>query len=233
MGGGAAEQWLKDHTKTTQFAEKLAAEIRTRNDELSAHPNGAAGQGKKAAQLRGQMAQFKQEVSQLEKSLMSLSMNPESHGLTRQELARRGDLMREISSRQEYLQEELKSGVRRPLDSALSRRAREAAREDLEGCSDEDVRLANQTRLMAQDEQLDCLEGSVYNLKSIGADIGQEVDLHCRLLGDLDEETDKARANIRAQKGSLAAIVEGTSVTCLWVCIVILILLILLVAILL
>ena len=53
-GGGPAEQWLTDHKKATGLGEKLQAEIRKRNEDLAANPNGAAGQGKKAAQLRGQ-----------------------------------------------------------------------------------------------------------------------------------------------------------------------------------
>merc|ERR1712166_1388066 len=137
------------------------------------------------------MAQFKQEVAHLEKTLMRASQNLQAHNMTRKELSRRGDLMSQLTDTVEGLQESVRSGARRAVQNSHSQgngastawRDRgsnsKAGRRDLSGVSEQDVLLCADDEIREQDEALDYLSGTVANLKSIGGDISQEIDLHC------------------------------------------------------
>ncbi|CAE7496662.1 unnamed protein product [Symbiodinium natans] len=51
-----------------------------------------------------------------------------------------------------------------------------------------------------QDESLDFLSGTVQNLKKFGGAISEELDMHCRLLGEMEDQTDNSRGRIRQQQ---------------------------------
>lgn len=74
---------------------------------------------------------------------------------------------------------------------------------------EEDVLLA------LQDDQLSFLEGTVSNLKNIGYSVGDEVDVHRKLLNGLDEEVDLTQTALEKNKKLLKQIIDRQSTTCL------------------
>mmetsp|Transcript_11858 Transcript_11858/g.28274 ORF Transcript_11858/g.28274 Transcript_11858/m.28274 type:complete len:95 (-) Transcript_11858:70-354(-) len=70
-----------------------------------------------------------------------------------------------------------------------------------------------------QDESLDLLSGTVKNLKKFGGAISEELDVHCRLLGEMEDQTDDSRHRIRQQQKSLDELSSQSTMCALWACI--------------
>merc|ERR1712113_1350898 len=84
----------------------------------------------------------------------------------------------------------------------------------------QDFATASDRELRNQDETLDFLHGTVQNLKNMGGNISQEIDLQCRLLGEAEDQADVSTGRIRQQQAKLAYLTEQSSPNCqLWVCI--------------
>jgi len=70
-----------------------------------------------------------------------------------------------------------------------------------------------------QDECLDFLHGTVSNLKNMGGDISNEIDLHCKLLGEMEEQTGSQISKIKQQAARFDFLTEQNANCSLWVCI--------------
>jgi len=208
------DQWLRDFEKAKKNASQLAREVQG-SDAPERKPD-----ARQAALLRGNLAQIRQEVSHLEKSLMAISQNTQAYNVTRKELSRRGDLLAELSEQVEGIQESVRSGVRRRLESSEPPwRDREArAKEEIarEG-SGRDLELMREQELQNQDDTLDFLHGTVQNLKSMGGNMGQEIDLHVSLLGELEDQSDNSKSRMKQQQGRLSKLSEQSSTCYLWI----------------
>lgn len=217
------DQWLKDYEKAKKSAQQLAMQLESQ--DAAKRPD-----ARQAALLRGQMAQVRQEVSHLEKSLMAMSQNTQAYGVTRKELSRRGDLLATLSDQVEQLQEAVKTGARRRLEASSSSSAADPPpwRSERNGCRNDDGDdsggcLNTEHEMLRQDESLDFLHGTVHNLKGMGQNISTEIDLHCRLLGDLEDGTDASLAKVRQNRQKLDQLSEQNTTCCLWMCICVLI----------
>eukprot|EP00921_Rhytidocystis_pertsovi_P025249 GHVQ01040762.1.p1 GENE.GHVQ01040762.1~~GHVQ01040762.1.p1 ORF type:complete len:340 (+),score=71.21 GHVQ01040762.1:516-1535(+) len=84
---------------------------------------------------------------------------------------------------------------------------------DVYGSRDQSDSIVSQSEerslLASQETQLDYLEGTVHNLKSIGNGINEEVTLHQRLLGDLDGEIDESQGRLRREGGRLNSLMRA------------------------
>lgn len=201
--------WLKDYEKAVKLAQKLKLDAQ----------RGESG-GRAAALMHGQISALAQDIRHLESSLMSQSDNPASYNVTRAELTRRGDLLAELQRSVERVKEDMRSGVRARCEQM---RQMPSPRED----TDTGDRFGhNATILAQQDQQIDFLEGSVGNLKNLGLGINSEIDVQLRLLGDLEEGTDKAALKMHSTQNMLVNMMNETSETCLWCTIIFLIVLI-------
>eukprot|EP00919_Chromeraceae_sp_WS-2016_P038974 GHVR01093091.1.p1 GENE.GHVR01093091.1~~GHVR01093091.1.p1 ORF type:complete len:154 (-),score=25.56 GHVR01093091.1:239-700(-) len=74
----------------------------------------------------------------------------------------------------------------------------------------------NERCMKEQDDQLDELEGCVDNLRGAATTIGGEVGLHCRLLRDLENDTDAANAKLKRNQSILVRFTRSQSNICLW-----------------
>lgn len=156
---------------------------------------------------------------------MTISQNTAAHNVTRKELSRRGDLLARLSDEVERVQETVRTGARRRAEVAEP-----SWRENGHGRNGGDSHSSGrqgaycaQQELQEQDEALDFLHGTVQNLKTMGGDISQEIDLHCKLLGELEDQTDNSTAKARQQRMRLGEIGEQGTSCALWACICVLI----------
>lgn len=219
------DQWLRDFEKARKNVQQLTREVDSKDcGKLEA---------KQAALIRGQMSRVRQDVSHLEKTLMAISENLQAHNVTRNELSRRGDLMKQLSGTVDGLQESIRTGARRRVESSLPDDSRDGGhhghssgsatwRREGREARPEGGNLQQET--LQQDDCLDFLHGAIGNLKNIGGSISQEVDLHCRLLGDLEEQTDKASDQVKKHQGQLLRLMEQSTTCQLWSCIFVLLL---------
>merc|ERR1712159_193515 len=81
---------------------------------------------------------------------------------------------------------------------------------------DGDLLQSSEMEIKQQDDTLDFLSSAVANLKGVGSHISQEIDLHNKLLGDLESQTDNATENIRRQQARLEKLSQQSPTCCLW-----------------
>jgi len=203
------DQWLKDFEKAKASAKNLARDV---------HNQDCAKLGaRQAALFRGQMAQLRQEVSHLQQSLMAMSQNTQAYNVTRKELSRRGDVLSQLQEQVDGIQEAVRSGARQRVESDSSSppwRDRGDGRNGgrVNGAVDSsNVQALCEQEIEQQDETLDFLHGTVQNLKNMGGDMNQEIDLHNRLLGDLEEQSDNATGKLKKQSHQLSQLSESAS----------------------
>lgn len=216
MGQLTGDQWLRDYEKAKKSAMQIKKEVDGRGADCKL-------EAKQAALVRGNMAHLRQDIAHLQQSLMAMSQNTQAYGVTRKELSRRGDLLGQLSETAEALQEAVKSGVRTRLDASAAHWREERA--DTRDIPSGNLHGASEQELCNQEETLDFLHGTVQNLKNMGGEISNEIDLHCRLLSDLEDDTDNITGKVKRQKDRLSQLTGSSSPTCcLWVCICIMIL---------
>mmetsp|Transcript_10513 Transcript_10513/g.30514 ORF Transcript_10513/g.30514 Transcript_10513/m.30514 type:complete len:228 (+) Transcript_10513:120-803(+) len=209
-----AEQWLTDFEKARKSALGLARDVGATQEGKS--------EAKQAALLRGHLSQLRQDVSHLEKSLMVMSQNTQAYSVTRKELSRRGDLLAQLTQQVEDLQEGIRLSTRRRNDAAAEppwrdREARRTSRAGGDGAGPaQDFNAACDQETRLQDEAMDFLQGTVRSLKNIGGQISQEVDVHCQMLGELEDCTDDASVRLRQQQVKLSKLTEHSPICYLW-----------------
>jgi len=77
-----------------------------------------------------------------------------------------------------------------------------------------------------QDQTLDLLSQSVQKQREIAVTINTELDVHNRLLDDLDTKTGKTQAGIERERRHVAKVSESAKVGGMWIIIVLLIIII-------
>lgn len=199
------DQWLRDYEKARKNAQQLMREV----------DQGPKPEARHAALLRGNMANLKQETSNLEKTLMAISQNTQAYAVTKKEVARRGDLVAELNDQVERLQDAIRNGARRRLEASGPSESSWRSQEFHDSGGDA-VSAAAQEQL-TQDDTLDFLHGTVQNLKGIGGNISKEIDLHNTLLGDLEDQTDVATLLTRKHRATLERLSQQSPTCCLWV----------------
>jgi len=209
---------LRDFEKAKKNAAQISREV-----QGLAQRNLDARQ---AAVLRVSLSQNRQEVSRLEQSLMAMSQNSQAQGVTRKELARRGDLLAGLAEQLEAAQEMVRSGARRRMDASSEPPWRDSEGRPRDAGSDRlpdgDLTTLADQEVGNQDETLDFLLGTVHNLKNMGGDISEEIDLHCQLLSEADEQSVSLLGKTKQQQARLNSLREEPVTCYLWVCIIVL-----------
>lgn len=75
-----------------------------------------------------------------------------------------------------------------------------------------------------QNKQLDFIHGTVSSLKEIGYEINDEINVHTRLLEDIESKEDEIFFKTKSNESRLKYFMENknTSIMCMWIAIVVL-----------
>eukprot|EP00916_Digyalum_oweni_P009593 GHVL01016177.1.p1 GENE.GHVL01016177.1~~GHVL01016177.1.p1 ORF type:complete len:215 (-),score=38.44 GHVL01016177.1:208-852(-) len=138
------------------------------------------------SKIISQISLLDQEILTLEQSLIASSENPVAHNVNQQEIQARGKDIVELQRRRENIQSkyEYQNKNKRSMTNFDYSPVFEDNKYEVDFWSSQES-LINE-----QDEQLDFLHGTVQNLKHIGHSINEEIDLHCRLLSNMENATD-------------------------------------------
>jgi len=176
------------------------------------------------------MAQLTKDISHLEQSLINLSSNPAAYNVSRAELLGRQKLTSLLQSELETLNDRFKTGCKY---NALVDHARYSLSDECTTVDSidsntplKDFQYVQDEIIKAQDDQLDYLEGTVHNLKSIGFGISDEIDLHQRLLGELNDAVENAGSRVHTNRTLMARISQRSSSSYL-VCLIVVLIIIL------
>lgn len=165
----------------------------------------------KSAEATRLTATVKRKSAALDTELNRLSASLESSSITARESRRRQDLISGLRRKAEELSGALSRGRKAPggsvgmgsIDIQDDRDTRETeATVDLDNRS---ILQLQRNLMQDQDDELEELSRVVTSTKHIGLAVSEELDLHARLLDDIDEEVTRTGSRLKlAQKMALA-----------------------------
>ncbi|KAF8055598.1 SYP52 [Scenedesmus sp. PABB004] len=190
------DAWLKEYEKCKDLTQEIVTLVQERNLQ---HPDGGPEASRMTANARRKLGTLGTSLDQLFRWIDS----PEAAALSEQERFRRRDLLHALKHRREQVQQSIKRGANSSDRESLLAGGggpRQPARET-EATAELDGRglVQLQQAVMAQqDQELEQMERTVISTKHIALTIGEEVDLHTRLLTELDEDVDVTHTRLRA-----------------------------------
>ncbi|PFH37646.1 SNARE domain-containing protein [Besnoitia besnoiti] len=200
----ASDLWDRDVSRLWSLKGEISHLLQQRERQKG------SSAGVASAQLRGKLLQFSQDVEQLERILHA--QEAERGGFASVDSRRRRDDVSFLRKENENLKAAFNRVFSTAEDDAMEGPAEVFV--DSPG-SVRIVRTQEEEILAAQDAQLSFLEGTVSNLKQLGHAVGDEVEVHRRLLDDLDDDVDRAQTALQRNRDLLKNLINKQSISCL------------------
>jgi len=233
------DSWVNEYERLTQLASEISANIKEYHTMARANSSNTNAV-KLSATIRRRLVQLTTDIAKLQDTLPQLN-------ITEKEKNRRKDLIFNLATRKDQLSDlmskpldqvtisptaaQLKNGAgaSQTASPGGGRRAWGAQAKETEATRDMDnaqLLQYQKEQMKDQDETLDLLSTSVLKQKEIAVTINTELDVHNRILDDLDGKVGKTQAGIERERRHIAKVSESAKVGCMWVVIVVLIIVI-------
>lgn len=211
------DSWLKEYESCKELTQEIVQLIQDRNVD---HPDGGPEASRMTAAARRKLGTLGTSLDGLFRWLDSDDANV----LSEQERFRRRDLLHVLKNRREQAQQSLKRQQQHSEREALMagggrggsggaggagggpRETETTAQLDTRGL----LQLQEQV-MQQQDRELEQMERTVTNTKYVAVTIGEELDLHTRLLGDLEDDVNVTHSRLRAATKRVRHIIKHSS----------------------
>ncbi|EPT25449.1 SNARE domain-containing protein [Toxoplasma gondii ME49] len=204
--------WGRDISRVEALKDEIFSLLQQREKQRG--PGGSASSsGRSSALLRGKFYQFCQDVEHLER-VMKASEAERSSDMSSADWRRRREQMSRLLAEKSELQLSFSRAFSSTEDDLCGLPESGAVWVDVSGGA-RALKTREENIIAEQDEQLCFLAGTVSNLKSIGHAVGDEVDVHRKLLDDLDVDVVRAQTRLEKNKELLKKIVDRQSTACL------------------
>jgi len=223
------DAWIYEYEKATQSSNEISASI----NEYHQQTKDSVQTAKLSATIRRSLVQLTKDIATLEDGIRN------STQITERERTRRGDLIRSLTVRKDQLSDSLNRNPTSREELVGSggvnskKRAWGQKIEETEHTKDlsNDQLLSQQKGVMTeQDGLLDALSASVAKQKDIAITIDGELNIHGKLITDLDVKTENTTLLIKNTTKKVDKITEKSKVCGMWICIIILIVVIIVLA---
>jgi len=226
------DPWLNEYERLTQQASEISANIK----EVHAQARGGAvtSHAKLSAMVRRKLVQLTTDIASLQDSLPRLQ-------ITEKERQRRKDMLFNLSTRKDQLSDFMSKSSASTIGESVNspdlgkKRTWGAQQQPQETEETKDLDNAQllqhqKSRMKDQDDHIDILSSSIVRQKEIAVTIHSELDVHSRLLDDLDSKVGKTTSGIERENRHLSKVSESAKVGGMWICIVFLIIIIIVLA---
>lgn len=214
------DPWLQNYDATCRLAQEIAENIHERNRQQRTGGNPA----KINMTLRASLQKLKQNISQLREGLLRSSS---SRRLMQSEADRRQNLIDDLLTKEKQLNANFKGDVTEPQPSRSSLMAGGGGAsggmegnpwlinepEETKGLSFGEIKQQQQRVIEAQDAGLDALAAVISRQKTMGQEIGNELDEQNEIIDDLVHLVDKTDDRIRNETRRVK-LVETKSASC-------------------
>ncbi|RWR81480.1 syntaxin-51-like protein [Cinnamomum micranthum f. kanehirae] len=200
----SSDSWLREFNEASKLADDINAMISERG---SLPPSGPDTQRHSSA-TRRKITILGTRLDSLESLLSKL---PTKQHITDKEMHRRQDMLANLRSRANQT-------------ASMLNMSNFANREDLLGQNQKPVSEINRTTgldnygLVEQDEGLEKLEETVFSTKHIALAVNEELDLHTRLIDNLDQHVDSTDSRLQRVQKRLAILNKRTKGGCSCMC---------------
>jgi len=228
------DTWLREIDRLSSLASEINKDIKEYHTAIR---NNAA-HAKLAATVRRKLVQLTTDIASLDDDLRRNTT------ITEKETSRRRDLIMNLSNRKDQLAEILtqspvqamKPGQRESLLKPDDKKANRSwgvqpvETEITKGMDNTQLVGHQKEIIQEQDQNLDFLSQSIAKQKEIAIVINNELDVHNKLLDDLDVNVEKTGTTIKREIKHVEQVDQSSRVGCYWIVIVILIVIIIVLA---
>ncbi|KAI5064527.1 hypothetical protein GOP47_0021197 [Adiantum capillus-veneris] len=220
------DSWMREFEDAVRLAEDIAARIAERN---SAAP---VGSGSRAADNSRLVSATRRKITMLGTrldSLQSLLSNPSlTKSLNEKDLSKRQDMVLSLRSRMNQMSNSLNSSQASNRSNLLGQDGRGEPKENnrTTGLDNSGIVGLQRQIMREQDDDLLKLEETVTSTKHIALAVNEELDLHTKLLDNLDDDTDRTNTRLKAMQRRLGVLGKKASSGCSVMCLILMVLLI-------
>jgi adenosyl cobinamide kinase/adenosyl cobinamide phosphate guanylyltransferase len=208
-------------------AKKLRSELMNHLADRENRMKNGESTGRVDANLRGGIQQMAVLVDSLHNNIEAYTADPGRYRLSQSELDKRRALVSDLESAFNEIDEQSRQvfGPNKSANVGLNFKRGEGdfETEDTKNMSNQDLKLAQKKMLEKQDEVIEGLIGTSENLVYVAKEIGDEVDLHNKLLDDVEHNVDHQNQRINNTTYKMKLLIEKSNDGCMLCCIVLLI----------
>jgi len=190
------DSWLKEFQEALQLADDIEAGVQERN-KLPAH----SSEGTRIVSAsRRKLTRFNTKLDRLE----SLLQNPPLRtSLNEKELYRRQDMLLTIRFKSKQMAASVSSSQAANRANLLEGGITPVETNRTQGLENSGLIGLQRQIMREQDEDLKGLESTVLSTKHIALAVNEELDLHSRLLSDMDQDADVTNNRLKATQKKL------------------------------
>ncbi|KAF5727931.1 syntaxin-51-like [Tripterygium wilfordii] len=203
----SSDSWMKEYNE----AVKLTDDINSMISEHSSMPGSGPEIQRHASAIRRKITILGTRLD----SLPNLLSRPTGKPLSEKEMNRRKDMVANMRSKVNQMASALNMSNFANRDSLLGPEIKPAdAMTRTTGLDNYGVVGLQRQIMKEQDEGLEKLEQTVTSTKHIALAVNEELDLHTRLIDDLDEHVDVTDSRLRRVQKTLAVLNKRTKGGC-------------------
>ncbi|KAK0601933.1 hypothetical protein LWI29_028884 [Acer saccharum] len=204
----ASDSWMKEFNEAVKLADDISGMI---SDRGSLQASGPESQ-RHASAIRRKITILGTRLDSLESLLTKL---PGKQPMSEKEMNRRKDMQANLRSKVNQMASTLNMSNFANRDSLLGPEIKPADIMSKATSLDNHGLVGFQRQIMReQDEGLETLEQTVISTKHIALAVNEELDLHARLIDDLDQHVDVTDSRLRRVQKSLAVLNKRTKGGC-------------------
>jgi hypothetical protein len=204
-----AEEWLLILNECRDDLQKIKEGVNTRNQKVQ---YGSTDELHKLnAQLRTAFKTFDRDLIDLREALPSLN-----YEISEREISRRRNELDQLQQEKNEIfaqfNKQPKSGASRTdlLGSGKQVKSVDEEPDSIHDMEDRQVLEYQQKVLSQQDRSLDLLSDALDRTKQIGISIGNELDEHSQLLGELEHDVNVTDRNLRKQNSRITNLLKNS-----------------------
>ncbi|KHG11788.1 Syntaxin-51 -like protein [Gossypium arboreum] len=213
----SSDPWIKEYNEAVKIADDINGMI---SERISLPASGPETQ-RHASAIRRKITILGTRLD----GLQSLMSRPTGKPLTEKEMNRRKDMVANLRSKANQMASAFNMSNFANRDSLLGPETKEDAMSRTVGLDNSGL-VGLQRQIMKgkclfeaeQDEGLEKLEETVTSTKHIALAVNEELDLHTRLIDDLDQHVDVTDSRLRRVQKNLAILNKRTKGGCSCMC---------------
>ncbi|XWS11279.1 hypothetical protein CRYUN_Cryun38cG0070500 [Craigia yunnanensis] len=202
----SSDSWIKEYNEAVKIADDINGMI----SERSSLPASGPETQRHASAIRRKITILGTRLD----GLQSMLSRPTGKPLTEKEMNRRKDMVANLRSKANQMASAFNMSNFGNRDSLLGPEIKPDAMGRTVGLDNSGLVGLQRQIMKEQDEGLEKLEETVVSTKHIALAVNEELDLHTRLIDDLDQHVDVTDSRLRRVQKNLAILNKSTNGGC-------------------
>nr|ACU19604.1 unknown [Glycine max] len=207
----SSDSWVKEYNEALKLADDISGMI----SEQSSFPASGPETQHHSSAIRRKITILGTRLDSLQSLLSKL---PGKQPISEKEMNRRKDMLSNLRSKVNQMASTLNMSNFANRDSLLGPERKPDATTRMVGLDNNGLVGLQRQIMKEQDDGLEQLEETVASTKHIAVAVNEELDLHTRLIDDLDQHVDVTDSRLRRVQKNLAVLNKRTKGGCSCMC---------------